>query len=139
MERCCVVDVQSAQVIGSFGEEEEQEVKSETTRLGLVATLSVLSFGCFMASGLMWVGSVLPETVVLWVMVATGASFCSAFTLGVAISIIGSRARMDDTLSGSELDERGLGLGVEREKGEKDPMYRRRIQRHAVTRETKSK
>jgi len=110
--------------------------ESDATRMGLVATLAVLSFSCFIGSGLMWLGSVIPADVVWWVLVVAGAAFASAFILGVVLAVIGARKRSDAMLTGDELDARGNELGVEREKGERDVTYRRRIQHHSVSRET---
>lgn len=111
------------------------EPKSDATRMGLVATLAVLSLACFMASGLMWLGTFLPEEVVWLVMLTAGAAFVSAFLLGTILAIIGARKRSRMLLEGEELDARGAELGVEREEGERDSTYRHRIQHHSVTRD----
>lgn len=109
------------------------EPKSDATRMGLVATLAVLSFCCLIGSSLMWIGSILPEEAVWWTLVTAGAAFASAFILGVVLAFIGARKRSETLLVGDGLDMRGAELNIKRLPGEADPAYRRRMQRSVVS------
>ena len=110
------------------------EPKPDATRMGLVAVLTVLSLSCFLTSGLMWFGTLLPEGFVWWTLVTAGAAFASSLVLGSILAVIGARKRSDTLMEGEELDELGAQHGVKRLPGESCRVYRRRLQRRIVSR-----
>ena len=60
----------------------------------------------------------------------------SSLVLGSLLAVIGARKRTDNLMKGEELDELGAKHDVERQAGEADGAYRRRLQRQIVSRGT---